>query len=109
LYDERLASIGDLILPVMAEGCTSNYHLYVIRTKKRNDLQQFLSENGIGTVIHYPVPPHMQQAYKEYNFSASDFPLASIIAETCLSLPIYPGMTIDQLSYICTTIKRFYA
>lgn len=108
-YLEQLANINGLILPVLAEGCTSNYHLFVIRTNKRNELQKFLAEKGIGTVIHYPVPPHKQQAYADLNFKTDDFPLANLIADTCLSLPIYPGMTNEQIDYICNTIKAFYA
>jgi dTDP-4-amino-4,6-dideoxygalactose transaminase len=108
-YLKQLANSNDLILPQLAEGCTSNYHLFVVRTKRRNELQKFLLDKGIGTVIHYPVPPHRQNAYKEYEFSENQFPIASLIAETCLSLPLYPGMDNDQINYICNTIKLFYA
>ena len=108
-YLKQLANVSDLILPVLAEGCTSNYHLFVIRTKRRNELQKHLQEKGIGTVIHYPVPPHMQKAYEEYEFSVNQFPIATLIAETCLSLPVYPGMNEEQINYICDTVKLFYA
>jgi len=108
-YLKQLANVSDLILPVLAEGCTSNYHLFVIRTKLRNELQKHLQENGIGTVIHYPVPPHTQKAYEEYEFSVNQFPIATLIAETCLSLPVYPGMNEEQINYICDTVKLFYA
>ncbi len=108
-YINQLANIDDLILPVLADGCTSNYHLFVIRTKRRNDLQKYLQEKAIGTVIHYPVPPHMQKAYMEANFSADEFPIATLIAETCLSLPVFPGMDEKQINYICDTVKMFYA
>ena len=108
-YLKQLANVSDLILPVLAEGCTSNYHLFVIRTKRRNELQKYLQEKGIGTIIHYPVPPHMQKAYEEYEFSANQFPIATLIAETCLSLPVYPGMNEEQINYICDAVKLFYA
>ena len=108
-YLKQLANVSDLILPVLAEGCTSNYHLFVIRTKRRNELQKHIQEKGIGTVIHYPVPPHMQKAYKEYEFSTNKFPIANQIAETCLSLPVYPGMNEEQINYICDNVKLFYA
>ena len=108
-YLKQLANVSALILPVLAEGCTSNYHLFVIRTKRRNELQKHLQENGIGTVIHYPVPPHAQKAYEEYEFSVNQFPIATLIAETCLSLPVYPGMNEEQINYICDTVKLFYA
>lgn len=108
-YINQLANIEDLVLPVLADGCTSNYHLFVIRTKRRNELQKYLQEKGIGTVIHYPVPPHMQKAYADSKFSADQFPIATLIAETCLSLPIFPGMDEKQINYICDTVKTFYA
>lgn len=107
-FNSKLKDVGDLILPVLAKGCTSNYHLYVIRTKKRNELQEHLSKNGIGTLIHYPVPPHLQEAYNEMNFKKGDFPLAEEIAETCLSLPIYPGLTLQEIDVICSSIKAFF-
>lgn len=107
-FNKNLKEVGDLILPSLALGCTSNYHLYVIRTKRRNELQEHLTKNGIGTLIHYPVPPHMQEAYKEMNMKKGDFPLAEEIAETCLSLPIYPGLTSAEIDTICKTIKHLY-
>jgi dTDP-4-amino-4,6-dideoxygalactose transaminase len=108
-YLNQLKGFGDLVLPVLADGCTSNYHIFLVRTKKRDELQKYLHENGIGTVIHYPVPPHKQKAYSDLNFSSSSFPLASLIADTCLSLPMGPGMEEKQIDYICDTIKGFYA
>lgn len=108
LYNQQLANIGDIVLPKTAIGATHVYHLFVIRTVKRNELQTYLTENGIGTLIHYPLPPHQQQAYKELGYKKGDFPLAEQIANTCLSLPLYPGLTIDEISFICNTIKLFY-
>ena len=108
-YLQQLVNISDFILPKLAQDCTSNYHLFAIRTSRRNELQKFLQEKGIGTVIHYPVPPHKQEAYADLNFKPTDFPLTSLIADTCLSLPIYPGMDSNQIDYICNTIKTFYA
>ncbi len=108
-YLKQLAGINNLILPVLANGCTSNYHLFLVRTDKRDELQQFLQQKGIGTVIHYPVPPHKQKAYAEEGFVENQFPLATLIADTCLSLPIFPGMTAEQITYICNSIKQFYA
>lgn len=108
-YMQQLKNVGDIILPALAENCSSNYHLFVIRTEKRNELQKFLHEKGVGTVIHYPVPPHKQKAYADLNFNASDFPIANLIADTCLSLPIFPGMENEQIDYVCNTIKSYYA
>lgn len=107
-YDERLAGIDDLVLPHTTQGATHVYHIYLIRTRQRDRLQQYLSEKGIGTMIHYPVPPHLQKAYHHLGFKKRDFPIAEEIADTSLSLPLWPGMTADQVSFVSETIKRFY-
>jgi dTDP-4-amino-4,6-dideoxygalactose transaminase len=107
-YNEKLKNISGLILPVLANNCSSNYHLYVVRTKKRNELQEHLNKNEVGTLIHYPIPPHLQKAYAELNYKKGDFPLAEEIAETCLSLPIYPGLTNEELNFVCDSIKKFF-
>ncbi len=108
LYDEALKSIEQIAIPVVAEKSSHVYHLYVIQAEKRDELQQHLNSNGIGTLIHYPIPPHLQKAYAHLNYSKGDFPLAEKIASSCLSLPIWPGMNADQVLYISETIKAFY-
>lgn len=107
-YDKALKDINGLILPSVADKATHVYHIYLIRTQKRDELQKYLSENGIGTVIHYPVPPHLQKAYQHLGFKKGDFPIAEEIAGTSLSLPMWPGMNRTQVSYICETINRFF-
>ena len=106
-YAEQLKSLDNVVLPALAAECTSVYHLYVIRSSQRNSLQQYLTENGIGTLIHYPVPPHLQKAYADLNYKRGDFPIAEKIADTCLSLPIFIGMSFEEVSYVCDTIKNF--
>jgi len=99
-YNEALQMRNDLVLPHVHENADHVYHLYVVRTSNREKLQQELTEKGIQTMIHYPVPPHLQQAYKHLGFKKGDFPIAEEIANTCLSLPIWPGMdntVIDQI------------
>jgi len=108
LYSELLEGVGDLILPELAANASSVYHLYVIRTKKRDKLQAYLAKNGIGTMIHYPVPPHLQQAYIDLGYKKGDFPIAEEIAQTCLSLPIWPGMTKTMVKDISVQIKSFF-
>lgn len=108
LYNQQLSGVGDVVTPVLANGATSVYHLYVIRTNKRDALQQYLNENGVGTLIHYPLPPHLQEAYQELGYKKGDFPLAETIADTCLSLPMFPGLTDEQVKHVCDTIKQFY-
>jgi dTDP-4-amino-4,6-dideoxygalactose transaminase len=108
IYDEKLEGIEGLTLPQNAENCTSVYHIYQIRTEKRDALQKYLTEQGIGTVIHYPVPPHLQKAYKELNYQKGDFPIAEKIANETLSIPLYQGMTEEQQMQVIEKVKAFF-
>ncbi len=108
LYNQLLQNIGDVVTPAIAQGATSVFHLYVIRTQKRDALQQYLTDSQIGTLIHYPLPPHLQEAYQELGYKKGDFPLAETIADTCLSLPLYPGLTDEEVKTVCKHITQFY-
>jgi dTDP-4-amino-4,6-dideoxygalactose transaminase len=108
LYNEQLQGVGDVVTPVIADDATSVFHLYVIRTKQRDALQEHLTNSGIGTMIHYPVPPHLQEAYSHRGWKRGEFPLAEEIAATCLSLPLFPGLTDEQVEIIVQTIKSYY-
>jgi dTDP-4-amino-4,6-dideoxygalactose transaminase len=107
-YDGALQGIGDLTLPFTHPEATHAYHLYVIKTPHRDALQKHLAENGIGTLIHYPIPPHLQEAYAYLGFKNGDFPIAEELANTCLSLPIWPGMINAEVKTVCRIIKRFF-
>jgi dTDP-4-amino-4,6-dideoxygalactose transaminase len=107
-YNSKLASIKDLVLPVINENVNSVFHIYLIRTNKRDQLQDFLTQKKIGTLIHYPVPPHLQEAYKELNYQVGDFPIAEKIANTSLSLPLYPGMTFTDQDIVINAITEFF-
>jgi dTDP-4-amino-4,6-dideoxygalactose transaminase len=109
LYQERLKDIGDIILPHTDPQATHVYHLYVIRTKKRDELQKYLSDSGISTLIHYPVPVHLQKAYNHLGYKNGDFPLAEEFAKTCLSLPLWPGMTESHIDLVSDVIKQFFS
>lgn len=106
-YDQHLAGIADLRLPAVAAGATHVYHLYVVHTPHRAALQQHLTAQGIGTMIHYPVPPHLQQAYQSLQLPAGRFPIAEELAATCLSLPMWPGLTEDQVVAVAAAIKSY--
>ena len=106
-YTERLKDIENITLPTIAKGATSVFHLYVIRSLERQALIEHLANNQVRTLIHYPIPPHLQKAYHDLNFKRGDFPLAEAISDTCLSLPIYPGLTDEQMDYICDAVARF--
>jgi dTDP-4-amino-4,6-dideoxygalactose transaminase len=108
LYNELLRNNENIILPILANGCTSIYHIFIIRTTKREQLQKYLQEHNIQTMIHYPLPPHLQEAYKGLNFKKGDFPIAEEIAETCLSLPIGPHLTYDDIEFVANNINSFF-
>jgi dTDP-4-amino-4,6-dideoxygalactose transaminase len=106
-YYEALKDVDGITLPKVAQGATHVYHLYVIRTDKRNELQKYLNENGVGTLVHYPIPPHLQKAYQGFGFKIGDFPLAEEIANTSLSLPLWPGMTHQEVIQVSNSISNF--
>eukprot|EP01137_Pigoraptor_chileana_P011530 Opistho-2@62541 len=107
-YNQRLQGIGDLVLPHVHSQATHVYHLFVIRTAKRDQLQAYLNANGIGTLIHYPIPPHLQKAYAHLGFAKGDFPIAEQLADTSLSIPMWPGMTQQEVNVVCDTISNYF-
>lgn len=107
-YSKELNTIGDIVTPVIAKNANSVFHLYTIRTKMRDQLQNYLKENNIETLIHYPVPPHLQLAYSDLGFKNGDFPISEKIANTTLSLPLWPGMTLEDIYLITNQIRKFF-
>jgi len=107
-YNKGLKGTGDIITPVIDSNKTHIFHQYTIRTKFRDELQKYLKENGIPTMIYYPLPLHLQPAFKYLNYQKGDFPQAEKAAKEVLSLPIYPELTKKQQNYIIQTIKEFY-
>lgn len=108
LYKAELSHIDNLVLPETHQNSTHVYHLFVVRTGNRDLLMNFLLEKGIETMIHYPVPPHLQKAYKDLGYKLGDFPIAEELANTSLSLPIWPGISENQISYIIDNVKNFF-
>lgn len=105
LYLDRLAPIGDLILPHIATWADPVWHLFVVRTKERDRLQNHLEGKGIHTLIHYPVPPHQQGAYPEYlNLT---LPITEKIHQEVLSLPMGPSMHYDEVIRVIAVMKEF--
>jgi dTDP-4-amino-4,6-dideoxygalactose transaminase len=107
-YNEGLKDVEEIILPKVHQNATHVYHLYIIRTTKRDELQQYLTQQGIGTMIHYPMPPHLQEAYSFLGHKKGDFPIAEELANTMLSIPLYPGMTQEQTQQVANAIKQFF-
>lgn len=94
-------------LPRIRNGAEHVWHLFVIKSKERDRLQEYLSENQIGTGIHYPIPPHLSEAYSYLNHSVGDFPMTESYANHSLSLPLYEGMTKDEIEYVIEIINKF--
>ena len=107
LYRSYLKDIEEITLPKVAEGASHVYHQFVIRTERRDELQAYLEQNGISTLIHYPVPPHLQKAYRHPGFKKGAFPVAEKLANTCLSLPVFPGIKEEQVAYLGRSVKGF--
>lgn len=108
-YNKLLGNIKDIAIPYEATWARSVYHLYVIRAKYRDKLKNYLQHKGIETGIHYPTPLHLQPAYKFLGYHRGDFPITEKICREILSLPVYPELTKQQISYICQCIKDFYS
>ena len=109
LYHEALAGIGDLQLPVTVEGATHVWHVYAARTAERDELGEFLAARGIGTNRHYPDPPHLMPAFADLGLRAGSFPIAEAVARETISLPLFPGMTEEQLQAVADAIRDFFA
>lgn len=96
-----------LRLPTLREEAESVWHQYVVRCNERERLQKYLEEHGIGTIIHYPIPPHMSEAYQYLGYGKGDFPIAEKYADEVLSLPIYNGITEEEQQFVIQTLNEF--
>ena len=107
-YNDLLSSIPDVVVPYEPDWSRAVYHLYVIRTRKRDELQAFLAERRISTGLHYPVPLHQQKAYAASTMSNGALAVSEQMAREILSLPMYPGLSEEQQRYIAGCIKEFF-
>lgn len=96
-----------LVLPAVKDGCDPVWHVFAIRTSERERFEEYLNNNGIGTNKHYPIPIHLQECYKDLGFSEGDYPIAEEISRTELSIPMYYGMTDNEIQYVVDTINAF--
>lgn len=117
-YKELLKDVTGIKLPIEMEYSKHVYHLFVIqvlaeegqeRTAKRDALQKYLGEKGIATGLHYPIPLHLQPCFANLGYKKGDFPVTEALAEQGLSLPMFAELTDEQVEYICTEIKNFFA
>jgi dTDP-4-amino-4,6-dideoxygalactose transaminase len=105
-YDDKLAGIPSLGLPRAPQWAESVWHLYVVRTTRRVELMKALETAGIGALIHYPIPPHLQAAYADLGQLKGTYPLAEALADTVLSLPMGPHMTKQAVDEVAAVICR---
>ncbi|WP_020526800.1 DegT/DnrJ/EryC1/StrS family aminotransferase [Flexithrix dorotheae] len=108
IYREGLSEISDLNVIWESTLQKSVHHVFAIQTPRRNELQQFMGKHGIQTLIHYPIPPHLQKAYANLGYKKGNFPITEEIANTELSLPVYPGLKRSEQDYIIEIIWRFF-
>ena len=107
-YSESLAGIGDLAIPPVAPESEPVWHLYPIRTRQQARLGEYLSSRGIQTGRHYPQPIHLSPAFAWLGYVRGDFPVTEALADELLSLPIYPGISEQQLSTVVEAIGQFF-
>jgi len=108
-YDDKLAGIPGLGLPRAPQWAEPVWHLYVVRTPRRTELMAALQKAGIGALIHYPIPPHLQQAYADLGQGKGAWPLAETLAENVLSLPIGPHLTPQAVDEIAVVVRQVLA
>ncbi len=106
IYLENLQGLG-LVLPQVPEGNEPVWHLFVVRHPRRNDLQKYLGQAGIGTLIHYPIPPHMQQAYLDLHIKEGSQPISEAIHREVLSLPMYPHLSNEQVHQVIAALRQY--
>lgn len=104
-YIEKIQN-SNLILPEIDKNMTTVWHQFVIRCQRRNELIDYLEKHGIGSIIHYPIPPHLAEAYQYLGHTKGDFPIAEQFADEVLSLPLYQGMGAEQ-EYVIKTLNEF--
>jgi dTDP-4-amino-4,6-dideoxygalactose transaminase len=107
-YLKNLKGVGDIVLPVQAGKASHVYHLFVIRTLHRDALVKYLAKRGVETALHYPIPPHLQKAYRHLGYEKGSFPITENIATTSLSLPVHPGLTEEQVLHVCEAINAYF-
>jgi dTDP-4-amino-4,6-dideoxygalactose transaminase len=108
-YAAELNGVGDLVLQQRSDTSTHVYHLFVVETERRDALREHLSERGVQTGIHYPIPIHRQEAYADLGLPAESFPVAERLAKQTLSLPMYPELTSEQIGEVTGAICEFFA
>ena len=109
IANRYLAEINNpkIKLPKVRDNCSAVWHQFVIRCEERERLIEYLDEKGIGTIIHYPIPPHLSEAYAYLGYTEGAFPITEKCAKTVLSIPMYSGMTEEEQTFVIEAINAF--
>lgn len=109
VYDQAFAELPDhIVLPPARSGVRRVYHMYMMRTRRRDALSRYVQEHGIEAKIHYPIPVHLQKGLAHLGYARGDFPEAERQAQEVISLPVDQHLTADQITYTIETVRRFY-
>jgi dTDP-4-amino-4,6-dideoxygalactose transaminase len=108
-YDKQLSNIPQISIPNRSTFVKQVYHIYVVRAKRRNELKKYLNQNGIDAKVHYPIPMHLQPAAKKFGYKKGDFPVSEMVCDTVISMPVHEFVTNEQIEYVVSKIRDFYA
>ncbi|MBN2830209.1 MAG: DegT/DnrJ/EryC1/StrS family aminotransferase [Candidatus Cloacimonetes bacterium] len=107
-YYKNLKDLNEITLPYIHPKAVSIYNQFTIKTEKRDELMKYLSDNGIGCAVYYPLPLHLQECFADLGYKIGDLPVAEEAAKKVLSIPIYSELSEEQMAYVVKTIKAFY-
>ena len=107
-YRELLKGVGDLAFQDTVPGSTHTHHLFIVHTERRDALREHLARRGVDTVMHYPIPVHLQEAYRELGHKRGDFPNAERHSDRTLSLPMFAELTDEQVGRVAAAVREFY-
>jgi len=106
IYNDLLKTMEGVITPTIEDKCTHVFQTFAVRVPNRDNVAKQMQDNGIGVLIHYPIPLHLQEAYADLGYKAGDFPISELLAQEELSLPMFPHMTRGQIEEVCETLKQ---
>jgi dTDP-4-amino-4,6-dideoxygalactose transaminase len=107
-YNEALRGVNGLQFPELVDGAEPVHHLYVVRAEHRDGLRKYLAEQEIATGVHYPVPLHLQPAYRHLGYARGDFPISEQLADSIVSLPCYPEISDEDIDRVVGAVRGFY-
>lgn len=106
IYSDLLKDIDNVVCPIIKEDRTHVFQTFAVRVKNRDKVLEAMKKKGIGVLVHYPIPVHLQGAYSEMGYKKGDIPVSEKIADEILSLPMFPHMKIEQVEYVCGSLRE---